>query len=524
MNTSAFEILGPIMVGPSSSHTAGALRIALVARSLAPAPLEAVEATYYNSFARTHRGHGTDQALAAGLLGMAPDDVRVRDSLALARRSGLALTFREGEDGVMAHPNTVSLAMRCTTGATLEVCGESVGGGRIRISSIDGVHVEIGGDYPTLYVSHYDRPGVLAALTAALSAAGVNIATMRTYRQSRGGKAHTIFETDEPAPEELIETCRTRKDILFCALVSVPGAAPVSPDIALKDGFDTGSELTSLCHARKLSIGAVMREREIEIEGTSDAVDAQMARVLATMRDEVASTIEHPVRSLGGYLFGEAKEVLSTFSPLMGQGLRRACAYAMAVLERSASMGVIVAAPTAGSAGVVPGALIAAAEEEGASEDKVLEALWTSSAIGALIAQHASVAGAEGGCQAEVGTASAMAAGGLACLAGAGPETILDAASIAVANLLGLVCDPVAGLVEYPCQMRNAVGVAAAASAAQLALAGVHGPIPFDEVVHAMAEVGRALPPELRETAQGGLAAEPSAQIPCQGCSACLEA
>lgn len=178
----------------------------------------------------------------------------------------------------------------------------------------------------------------------------------------------------------------------------------------------------------------------------------------------------------------------------MGTTQTRAVAYAMAVLERSATMGVIVAAPTAGASGVVPGSLISVAEEIGATDEQVISALWNASAIGAILTTNASVSGAEGGCQAEVGSAAAMSASALTELLGGTPQQCLDAASIAISNLLGLVCDPVRGLVEYPCQDRNAIGVAAAVSSSQLALAGVGNPIPFDEVAHAMAEVGAALP------------------------------
>ena len=521
MHTSAFEILGPIMVGPSSSHTAGALRIALVARSLAPSPVVRADIVCYNSFARTHKGHGTDQALVAGLLGMLPDDVRVRDSLEIARDRNLMVSIVEGPDGVMPHPNTASISMLCASGSTFEVTGESVGGGRIRISSINGVHVEITGDYPTLFVSHYDRPGVLAALTGALSSASVNIATMRTFRQSRGGRAYTVFETDEPVPEELVDTCQERPDIIFASSVSIPGASGVSPDTALALDFATGRELADLCSARNASIADIMRAREAELLGSQEAADAEMEKVLATMKEETHDTIEHPVRSLGGFLFGQAAKAAASSPELLGGALTRATAYAMAVLERSSAMGVIVAAPTAGASGVVPGAVLAAAEELGKDDKEISQALWTSSSIGALIAANASVAGAEGGCQAEVGTASAMAAGALTELLGGTPEEALAAASIAIGNLLGLVCDPVQGLVEYPCQLRNAIGVASAMSAAQLAHAGIKAPLPFDEVVDAMAKVGHALPKELRETALGGLAAEPSALRGCASCGAC---
>jgi L-serine dehydratase len=193
----------------------------------------------------------------------------------------------------------------------------------------------------------------------------------------------------------------------------------------------------------------------------------------------------------------------------------------MATLERSATMGVIVAAPTAGSAGVVPGALLACAESTGAEDAAIRRALWNAAAVGALVSTNATVAGAEGGCQAEVGTASAMAASALVELLGGMPAQCLDAASLAIANTLGLVCDPVGGMVEFPCQARNAMGVACAMSSAQLALSGVGCPIPFDEVVDAMAAVGAALPATLRETAEGGLAATPTARGGCASCGAC---
>ncbi|MDU5893408.1 MAG: L-serine ammonia-lyase, iron-sulfur-dependent subunit beta, partial [Atopobium minutum] len=165
MTTSAFEILGPIMVGPSSSHTAGAARLSLVARSLVNAPLKSVRFILHNSFSHTYRGHGSDRALVAGILGLMPDDTRMRNSFALAEEAKVAVEFVEAGDDPGLHPNTVDICMTCTDGNTLEVRGESLGGGRVRLSSINGVEVDLTGDYPTLFVGHWDRPGVLASLT-----------------------------------------------------------------------------------------------------------------------------------------------------------------------------------------------------------------------------------------------------------------------------------------------------------------------------------------------------------------------
>jgi L-serine dehydratase len=321
----------------------------------------------------------------------------------------------------------------------------------------------------------------------------------------------------------------------FASQVNVPGTAAASAPVEPGLSFSSGSQLLAACGARQLSIGELMRAREVELVGDSDgptSPDAAMARVLEVMRSETTEALTRPKASLGGLLGGQAARVAECSSvpcgganglagALMGTALTRATAFAMATLERSATMGVIVAAPTAGSAGVVPGALLACTEATGAEDAAVRRALWNAAAVGALVSTNATVAGAEGGCQAEVGTASAMAASALVELLGGTPAQCLDAASLAIANTLGLVCDPVGGMVEFPCQVRNAMGVACAMSSAQLALSGVECPIPFDEVVDAMAAVGAALPPTLRETAEGGLAATPTARGGCIGCSTC---
>lgn len=527
MTMSALEILGPIMVGPSSSHTAGALRIALVARSLAPKPLARVEFFLYNSFSHTHKGHGTDQALIAGMLGFSPNDARVRDSFALAKEQGLPFDIVEKGDDESLHPNTVEVRMHGADEACVSVMGESIGGGRIRISGVNGARVRMTGDMPTIFVSHKDTPGVLAALTAILAEQHINVATMRTFRAARGGMAYTIFEIDEAVSAHTLNLFRKTPYVALAAQVSIPGAAPTVSAGPLAINFDNGAELLALCEREGASIGEVMQRREKFLRPEADS-EKEMVRVLNTMKDEVRDTIEIPRKSIGGLLYGQAQAVAQSdpalIGALMGPVQTQAVAFAMAVLERSATMGVIVAAPTAGASGVVPGTVLAVANHLHATDDRILLALWNAAALGAILTTNASVSGAEGGCQAEVGSAAAMSASALTELLGGTPKQCLDAASIALSNLLGLVCDPVHGLVEHPCQDRNAIGVAAAISSAQLALANIGNPIPFDEVVRVMAEVGAALPATLRETAKGGLAAAPSAQTACSACTGCLAA
>lgn len=522
MTTSAFEILGPVMVGPSSSHTAGALRIARVARSLSPSPVKLARFTLYNSFSKTHGGHGTDKALVAGILGLMADDTRIKDAFDLAEQAGIAYSFATSDQGKGRHPNTVKVSMTLADGHSLSVTGESVGGGRVRISEIDGVDVSITGECDTLFVSHLDRPGTLMTLSGMISAADVNIATVHTYRRERGGQAYSVFELDEELDPSFVARVNDVPQVLYASVVHIPGATRVLPGFELEMGFESGEELVRLCDERGMNIGSVMSRREREIDGDENLARARMDRVLEVMQSETHATLELPERSLGGYLHGQAKAV-SDKGPLigdmlMGATLTHGVSYAMATLERSATMGLIVAAPTAGSAGVVPGAILACAEAIGAPPERIRSALWCCAAIGAIIAENASVSGAEGGCQAEVGTASAMAAAGLVQLMWGSPRVSLDAAAIAIGNLLGLVCDPVRGLVEYPCQNRNAIGVANAFSAAQLALSGIGSVVPFDEAVAAMRSVGRSMPESLRETALGGLAATPTG---CAGCPSC---
>ena len=211
---------------------------------------------------------------------------------------------------------------------------------------------------------------------------------------------------------------------------------------------------------------------------------------------------------MGGLIGGEAKKLelhRAGGSGICGDLLQKAITYAMAVLEVNASMGLIVAAPTAGSAGVVPGLMLAMKEHYSLSDDKIIEALFNASAVG--------------GCQAEIGVASAMAASAAVELMGGTPAQSLDAASTVLMNMLGLVCDPVGGLVEYPCQNRNAAGVANALIAAELSLSGIRQLIPFDQMLDTMYAVGKRIPMELRETALGGCAATPSACAACGRCS-----
>lgn len=200
---SVFDVLGPNMIGPSSSHTAGAAVIAGVARKLIAPPLKKVEFTLYGSFAKTYRGHGTDRALLGGILGFDTDDVRIRDSFEIARQRGLEFAFIPNETEQDVHPNTADIRMENELGQVMAVRGVSLGGGKMKITRINGVEVDFTGEYSALIVIHQDTPGVVAHITHVLSEHNVNIAFMRLFREARGHTAYSIIESDGTLPESI---------------------------------------------------------------------------------------------------------------------------------------------------------------------------------------------------------------------------------------------------------------------------------------------------------------------------------
>ena len=284
--------------------------------------------------------------------------------------------------------------------------------------------------------------------------------------------------------------------------------------------FKKAAELLSLCKEYNKPISQIMMDRECEMtEKPLDEIRSRMAVSLQIMKDATKEAINQPSQSMGGLIGGESRklsDLQSSGKNIAGNLISKAIAYSMGVLEVNASMGLIVAAPTAGSSGVIPGVLLALQEEYDFTDDQIIDALFTCSAIGYLAMLNATVAGAVGGCQAEIGVAAAMAAAAVVELMGGTPEQCTDAASTVLMNMLGLVCDPVDGLVEYPCQNRNASGASNAIVAAEISLAGIHQLIPLDEMMDIMYTVGKKLPAELRETALGGCALSPSACAKCK--------
>ena len=218
---SVFDVIGPNMVGPSSSHTAGAASVALMAQKLFQKEIKEVVFTLYGSFAKTYRGHGTDRALVGGIMGFDTDDLRIRDSFQIAQERGLKYHFEKNTVEDEVHPNTVYICMTGIDGSVMTVRGVSVGGGKIKIVRMNGVNVEFTGEYSTLVVIQNDKPGVVAHITTCLSQVNANIAFMRLFREEKGARAYTIVESDEMIPEEVLAHIRKNPNVEDLILIQI---------------------------------------------------------------------------------------------------------------------------------------------------------------------------------------------------------------------------------------------------------------------------------------------------------------
>ncbi len=278
--------------------------------------------------------------------------------------------------------------------------------------------------------------------------------------------------------------------------------------------FRTLQDIVRLCEERQCSIAELMIVEQVKETGVSrEQVVEQMTSYYGVMKEAVHRGIHEDTVSRSGLTGGDARRVydyLNGGETAAGSHSTRAMSYALAVSEVNASMGRIIATPTAGSCGIIPGVFVSTQERFGWSDEQMVLGLFAAGAIGYVIANNSSISGAEGGCQAEVGSAIGMAAGAVVELQDGTPQQAMHAVGLALKNTLGLICDPVAGLVEIPCIVRNGLGAVNALAAADMALAGVRSAIPSDEVVDVMLQVGRSMPSEHRETARGGLAQTPT--------------
>jgi L-serine dehydratase len=492
------DVVGPIMRGPSSSHSAASVRIGRLARDLCGGTPERVlvEFDTLGSLPTTHDTQGSDMGLFGGMLGWDADDARLPDSAAALRAAGVALEFRcaEWRD---PHPNTYRLTL-WRAGDTHRLVAISTGGGMIEVVEVDGARLSLFGDYDvTLLDVEGDGEAIAARLAAHVDA--VQVAGRLVAASGQG-----------PVPSELLAGLSGVRRVRHLGAV-----LPVRSRRGLAVPFLHASELAPHGDLTTQPLSHFALRYETARGGIDDAaVFAQMRRVWRVVTDGVALGLagtEYPGRVLPrqSHRFAER---MAQGALLDGGLLNRAILAVTALMEVKSSMGVFVAAPTAGSCGTFAGTCHAAAELLGSAESSTLRAMLGGGLVGVFVATRSSFAAEVGGCQAETGAGAAMAAAALVEFAGGSAAQSLSAASQALQNVLGLICDPVANRVEAPCLGRNIAGAANAIACANMALAGYDHLIPLDEVLDAHRAVSASMARELRCTALGGLSVTPTSK------------
>lgn len=493
------DVIGPVMRGPSSSHSAASVRIARLARDLCGGTPERVliEFDTHGSLPTTHVSQGSDMGLFGGLLGWEADDERLPESAKALQDAGVDLEIRY-VDLHDPHPNTYRLTLT-RAGVEHRMIAISTGGGMIEVQSIDDLEVQLFGDFAVTLLQLQDGGNLdeLANAARALPVDGVDIVL------AGGAPAAVVVKGQAPLGDDVI--ARLPGELRIRRTNAV---LPVRSRRNLAVPFLHASEMTALASPEDRPLSELALDYECARGGIDrDAVFAMTRKIHAIINSGVRQGLQgtsYPDRIL--------PRQSDRFAQLLEQGklldggiLNRAILYVTALMEVKSSMGVIVAAPTAGSCATFPATCVAAAEMMAASEEQTLRAMLAAGLIGVFVTTRSSFAAEVGGCQAETGAGAAMAAAALVELGGGTAAQGLSAASHALQNVLGLVCDPVANRVEAPCLGRNVAGAANALACANMALAGYDHLIPLDEVLDAHREISESMARELRCTALGGL-------------------
>jgi L-serine dehydratase len=494
------EVIGPVMRGPSSSHCAAALRIGRLARDLMGGALERalVEYDVHGALATTHDSQGSDMGLCGGLLGWEAWDERLVGAVEALRAAGIAFEVRIAELGA-AHPSTYKLTLT-NAAERRQLVALSTGGGMIEVVEIDGATVSIRGDYTeTLFYLDDGAEELARDLAGWVEADAIRV------HQGDGVRLVEV-KSGRPLPPDVFARAEAAYGIH--AIKRLDPVLPVLSHRGMQVPFLTCKEMLAYDAGRGLPLW--------ELAAGYESARGNLApeQVVERMRDLVEIMRASIRRGLEGTVY--ADRILGPQARMAAGGLldagilNRVILYVTAIMECKSAMGTIVAAPTAGACGALPGACIGAAEAMDLPVDEMAKAMLAAGLIGVLIAARATFSAEVGGCQAECGAGSGMAAAALVTLAGGTARQALAAASMALQNVLGMICDPVANRVEVPCLGKNVMAASNALACANMALADYDSVIPLDEVIEAMDRVGKALPRELRCTALGGLSVTPT--------------
>ncbi len=492
------DVMGPVMRGPSSSHCAASLRIGRLCRALMDDEIIDIHIEFdpNGSLATTHKSQGSDTGLFGGFLGWEAYDEQLKFAEDAIKGAGINVSIDIVDIGA-AHPNTYKITLR-NTRETRQLIALSTGGGMIEVIEIDGNSVSVAGDYYETLVYCNQGDSLKSIIDAEMK--------YDEFILHKGDVCFAEIKARQPLDDILYRRILDLDDVRF--IKQLPPVLPVLSSKDLKVPFITCEEMLQYNQGKDLALWELSLHYE-SMRGniSKQEVWDKMKEIVDIMESSINDGLkgtEYSDRILGCQSVG-FKQKLESNNLLGGDLSNRIIMFVTSVLEVKSSMGVIVAAPTAGSCGVVPGALIGTASSLGLPKDEVVKAMLAAGIIGVFIAAHATFAAEVGGCQAECGSGSGMAAAGIIILAKGTLDQSLCAASIALQNCLGMICDPVANRVEAPCLGKNVMAATNALSCANMALAGYDHLIPLDEVIYTMNEVGHSIPNTLRCTSLGGL-------------------
>lgn len=503
-----FDIMGPIMLGPSSSHTGGAIRIGLIAGQLCNYNPKEIEILFHGAIACTYSTHKTDAGIIGGILGIKIDDERIRESLTIAKSKGIKVSFKEIHLQ-NAYPNTAIIKIIDQNDKKIEIRGCTIGGGNIVVEEINGYRFNLDGksNYILGVVKGIDEEEFNKKIEIAFNYKPDNI----DIYQENGNLVFKIKNITK-IEDDILNRISNIPGII--ELHSISAVMPIK--VNNKRFYNCINELVEVSKRNNCSISDTVIQYEVKSSNRSEKeVFEEMENIYQVMKESIARGLEKEHKLLGNTFNGNAAKMnkfMKSGKSLCGGDATKVVRDALAVMEVNGSMGKVATCPTAGSCGTVPAAVITIAESKGISKDKIVKSLFTGAGIGVIIANKVSISGGIGGCQAEIGSASAMAAASITELFGGNYSEICSAVSLSLGNLLGLVCDPAAGMVEIPCIQRNTVAAMNAIISAEMALAGVDSVIPADEMIQAMEEVGRLMPTSLKATLRAGISNTPTAR------------
>ncbi len=507
------DIVGPTMVGPSSSHTCGPSRIGFLCQQLLDGKLKKVLIEFAKDGAYTlmYKGQRSDMGFVNGLLGYRPEDPRLRDSFSLAKDAGLEFSF-EIADFPPVVPNIARLTLENTEGESVVVYSDSTGGGTVKLLQIDGFDVGIVGDCYEILVRIQGDEKKCQEIEKEIKTKISNNEGVSLSVQDNQGLINIKQRTAPTA--EILQSLQYIPNVMSVRILEPVLVVPSHRNTELP--FMSAQEMYLVAEKENKTLWELGIDYEMARSGwTHKEVFDYMSYVVDTMENSSKEALKGDI-DMQGILkptSGKIENFVKTSPKAIDMGvLNTAVPWAMATMEYSSAMGVVLCAPTGGSAGVFPGAVLGVANHLKLSQEDKVKAMLATSIVGIVMSKDCNYSAELYGCQVEPGAASAMAAAGLVTMMEGTVKQALDAASCALQNILGTICDPVAGLVQVPCISRNAMSAANAVVCANMVMGGFDPLIPLDESAETLFRVGRQLPSELRCTCKGGLCTTPSGQ------------